>query len=102
MKETVLPQYNNAQPHTAHLKLETIIKNSWKCCHTVQTCLSQTTYHLFRILKGHMRGNHYKNDNTVQEATHSWLQGPRIDSTTAEYLSSCSTDRTVWMGLQIL
>jgi len=43
--------------------------------HTAQTWVS----HLFGILKDHMRGQHYENDDTVQEATHSWMQGAGTD-----------------------
>jgi transposase len=30
-------------------------------------------YHLFRTLKDHLRGHHYKTDEAVQEAIQSWL-----------------------------
>jgi len=39
----------------------------------------RNNYHLFSALKDHMRGQHYENDDTVQEAVQSWLQVAGMD-----------------------
>jgi hypothetical protein len=59
-------------------------------------------YHLFVILKYHMRGQHYENENAVQEAVRSWLWSADQISTAVEVLSLGSTGRNVKIILQIL
>jgi hypothetical protein len=39
----------------------------------------QTTYHLFGLLKDHLRGHHYETNETVQEPLRSWLRGASVD-----------------------
>jgi hypothetical protein len=40
---------------------------------TYRPDLAPSDYQLFGSLKDHLRGHHYENDETVQEAVRSWL-----------------------------
>jgi hypothetical protein len=63
MKKTAFLQHDNAQPHTARL----ILENGWKVLpHTPY--LAPLDYHLLKALKDRKRGQHYENNNAVQEA----------------------------------
>jgi hypothetical protein len=85
--------------------LDTIKKNGWEVLSHLphNPGLALSGYHLFWILKYHMRGQHYMNDNAVQEGIYSWLQGDGMDFFTAVgSLSACRTGRSAWIMLEIL
>jgi hypothetical protein len=41
--------------------------------------LATTDYHLFGLLKDHLRDHHYETDEAVQEVVGSWLRGAGTD-----------------------
>jgi hypothetical protein len=68
MKKTFLAQHDNAQPHTVCLTSEVITKNGWEVL-LHSACirdLASLDYYLFGVLKDHMRGQNYENNNEVQ------------------------------------
>jgi histone-lysine N-methyltransferase SETMAR len=72
-KKTVILQHDNARPYTTCLTLQIIQNNGWELLShpPYSPALAPSGYHLFGLLKDHLRGHHDKTDEAVQEALRS-------------------------------
>jgi histone-lysine N-methyltransferase SETMAR len=44
-----------------------------------QLDLAPLDYHLFRLIKDHMRGQYYQNNEAIQQTKRTWLQNTETD-----------------------
>jgi hypothetical protein len=59
---------------------------------TVRIC-PPSDYHMFGLLKDHLRIHHYETDEAVHEAVRSWLRGAGTDFYSRDILRFCNAGR---------
>jgi hypothetical protein len=67
----------------------------------IRSDLTPSDYHLYRTLKDHMRGQHYKNNDAFQEAMHNLLQGAGINFYCSSIFELIQCWQNVWIILEI-
>ena len=84
----VLPQHDNARPHTSIRTTEAIILFGWTVIpHLLYSPdLARSDYQLFGPMKEGLRGNRYGSDNEVKTAVLNWLRDKLASSTTLAYM----------------
>ena len=94
----VIPQHDNARPHTALLTLEKIENMGWEVLPhpPYSPDLAPSDYDLFGFVKNQMRGQHYETNEALQTAVRHVFGQLERSSTAREYSNFQNVEKNVY------